>query len=265
MDTVTSADGTRIGYDRNGDGPAIILVSGALGHRGFDPLTGGLLDLLAPDFSVYFYDRRGRGDSTDTHPYAVEREIEDIAALIEAAGGEAYAYGLSSGGVLALRAAQALPAIAKLAMYEPPFIIDDSRPPLPSDYVEQVEQAVAEGRRGDAVEILMTKAIGVPVEYLAHMRQDPSWSAMEAVAHTISYDGRTMGTTMSGRPLPAEWAQITTQTLVLDGGMSEQFMHDAANALADLLPNARRHTLADESHAVDPKVLAPVLAEFFGH
>jgi pimeloyl-ACP methyl ester carboxylesterase len=263
MQTVTSADGTRIAYDRTGEGPPVVLVPAVLSSRAFDVSLGALVDLLAAAFSVYSYDRRGRGDSTDTPPYAVEREIEDIAALVDAAGGQACAYGISSGAVLALRAAQALPSITKLALYEPPFVVDDSRPPLPADYVEQLDRAVAEGRRGDAVEILMTKAVGLPAEFLAGMRADPSWAAMEAVAHTISYDGRVMGTTMSGRPLPADWAAITTPTLVLGGGKSDPWIQRAGDALAAVLPNATRRTLPDQDHNVDPAVLAPLLTEFF--
>jgi pimeloyl-ACP methyl ester carboxylesterase len=262
--TVASADGSRITYDRKGDGPAVILVSAVLGTRAFDPLYEGLVEQLSDRFAVYRYDRRGRGDSTDTAPYAVEREIEDIAALIAAAGGQASLYGLSSGAVLALRAAEALPQVTRLALYEPPFITDDSRPPLPDDYVEQLERAVAEGRRGDAVEILMTQAVGVPAEYIGPMKADPSWAFMEAVAHTISHDGRIIGTTMSGRPLPEEWAKITTPTLVVVGGVSEPFFQRSTRELAELLPNAEHRVLEGQSHDVDAAVLAPLLAEFFG-
>src|SRR5262245_4358529 len=139
MNTVLSADGTRIAYDTFGsDGPAVILVSGATGRRS-DPFNATLAELLASRFTVYNYDRRGRGESGDTQPYAVEREIEDIAALIDAAGGSAFVFGISSGGVLSLRAARRLPQIAKVAAYEPPFVVDDSCPPLPADYVERLD------------------------------------------------------------------------------------------------------------------------------
>ena len=263
-DFVTSRDGTRIAYDRTGSGPAVVLVPAVLSVRGGDPLASALVAVLAENHTVYTYDRRGRGESGNTAPYAVDREIEDVAAVIEAAGGTAYAYGISSGGVLALRAALALPSITKVAVYEPPFIVDDKRPPLPDDYVEQVETAVAEGRRGDAVELLMTKAIGVPAEFVSAMRADPSWAGMEAVADTIGHDGRIIGDTMSGRPLSAEFAGISAPTLVVDGGDSEQFMHDGADALAALLPDVERRTLAGQDHAVDGAVLAPVLSDFFG-
>lgn len=261
--TVVSADGTRIAYDRQGDGPALIIVPAALSTRSSDHHARGLMDQLADRFAVYFYDRRGRGDSTDTAPYAVEREIEDVAAVAAAAGGEAYAFGISSGGGLALRAAEARPEITKLAVYEPPYITDDSRPPLPADYVEQLDRAVAEGRRGDAVEIFMTQAIGIPAEYLAPMKADPSWAAMESVAHTISHDGRIVRDAMKGEPLPAEWAKISTPTLVVSGGDGEAFMQRSARELADLLPNAEHRILPGQSHDVDPAALAPLLAEFF--
>lgn len=262
MHTVRSADGTAIAFDQTGDGPPVILVSGALGTRGFDPLSPA--PLLASQFTVISYDRRGRGDSGDTPPYAVEREVEDIAALVDAVGGSAYLYGISSGGVLALEATNHLATIAKLAMYEPPFIVDDSRPPLPADYVTRLTELTAAGRRGEAVELFMTAAAGVPAEYLGPMRADPSWAQMEQVAHTLAYDGTVMGQTMSGTPLPADrWTSVTAPTLVLVGGDSEPFFHDGARALVDLFPGARYSTLDGQDHAVAPDALAPVLADFF--
>jgi pimeloyl-ACP methyl ester carboxylesterase len=261
MDTVTSADGTTIAFDRSGHGPAVILVPGALNRRA-DPLNATLAELLSERFTVFNYDRRGRGDSTDTPPYAVQREIEDLAALVQEAGGSAYVYGISSGGVLAMEAAHRLPSITKLAMYEPPFIVDDSRPPRPDDYVQQLDTMTAEGRPGDAVAYFMTAAAGVPAEFVAGMRGQPFWPALEAIAHTIAYDGRVMGNTMSGNPLPAEWAAITTPTLVVDGGNNPTF-HTGAKALADLLPNAQHQTLGGQEHNVDPNAIAPVLAAYF--
>ncbi|MEO8425181.1 MAG: alpha/beta hydrolase, partial [Actinomycetota bacterium] len=156
MNTVTSKDGTTIAFDRYGEGPAIVPVGGAFQHRAIDPSTAHLAELLAPQFTVYHYDRRGRGGSGDTAPYAVEREIEDIDALIQEAGGSAFAFGMSSGAVLALEAAAHGLAITKLALYEPPFFVDDSRPPLPADYLERLTDLLANDRRGDAVELFMT-------------------------------------------------------------------------------------------------------------
>jgi pimeloyl-ACP methyl ester carboxylesterase len=261
---VTSKDGTRIAFDRTGEGPPVILVAGALANRTFPNPLGAL---LAPNFTVFNHDRRGRNESGDTPPYAVEPEIEDIEALIKEAGGTAFVFGMSSGAVLGLEAAARLPAITRLALYEAPLIVDDSRPPVPADYVEQVEEAVSAGRPGDAVEIFMTKAVRVPADFVAGMRSQPMWPALEAVAHTIAYDGAFMEGLMYGKPLPPErakrWASISAPTLVLDGGASEQFMHSGADALAKILPDGQRRTLDGQTHDVDSEILAPVLTEFF--
>ena len=261
MQTVTSNDGTTIAFDRSGAGPAIILVGGALSER-----SAGipLATRLAPHFTVYAYDRRGRGDSGDTQPYAVEREIEDIAALIREAGGSAFVFGMSSGAALALEAANHGLAITKLALYEPPFIVDDARKPIPADYVTQLGELARSGRRGEAVEYFMANAVEVPADMVAQMRQSPMWPAMEALAHTLAYDGAIMGDNMSGKPLsPGQWADVTIPTLVMDGGVSPVWMHNAAQAVAAILPNARRLTLEGQTHAVDPDVLAPALQAFF--
>jgi len=261
---VRSADGTEIAVDRTGEGPPIVFVDGATAFRAINPAAAQLAELLAPRFTVLTYDRRGRGESGDTEPYAVSREIEDLDALIAEFGGPAFVVGGSSGGVLALDAAARGSEISKLAVYEPPFIVDDTRPPLPDDYVPQLDSLVAAGRPGDAVELFMTVAVGLPAEFVAPMKADASWSDLEKVGHTIAYDGRIMGDTMSGKPLPADrWDAVTAPTLVIDGGDSQPFMHNAANALADVLPNAHRRTLAGQTHAVAPEVLAPVLVEFF--
>jgi len=263
VETVRSADGTTIAFARMGRGPALILVDGALGGREH-PGHSQLAQLLAPHFTVFSYNRRGRGDSGDTAPYAVAREIEDIAALIDEAGGAVSLYGISSGAILALEATNALPAkVAKLALYEPPFIIDNSRAPLPDDYVAHLDALIAAGRRGDAVEYFMTAALQIPAEYLDQIRRDPSWAEMESLAHTIAYDGRVVGDTMAGKPLPTDrWTAVTMPTLVMDGEQTEDFMHDGAAALAALLPDARRQTLAGQHHAVEPAALAPALTAF---
>jgi pimeloyl-ACP methyl ester carboxylesterase len=214
---------------------------------------------------VYHYDRRGRGASGDTPPYEVAREIEDIEALIKEAGGSAFVFGMSSGGVLALDAAAWGLSILKLALYEPPFIVDGSRPPLPTDYVTHLKDLISSGHRGEAVEYSMTKAMGIPTEFVASMRNEPWWQAFEAVAHTLPYDGTIMGDTMSGNRLPAErWARINIPTLVINGGASDAFMRNGAQALADLLPDGQHRTLEGQSHDVDPLLLAPILKEFYG-
>jgi len=261
MRKVVSKDGTAIAFDKTGQGPAIILVGGALSARS---AAAPLASLLAARFTVFAYDRRGRGDSGDTAPYAVECEVEDIDALIKEAGGTAFVLGHSSGAVLALEAAARGLAITRLALFDPPFIVDDSRPPVPNDYVAQVNELVSAGRRGDAVEFFMTQAVGVPDDLVAQMRGMPMWAAMEKVAHTLAYDGKIMGDNMAGHSLQAnQWASVTIPTLVMDGGASPVWMRNAARALADILPHAQYHTVEGQTHDVAPGALAPVLVEFF--
>ncbi len=151
----------------------------------------------------------------------------------------------------------------KQALYEPPYIVDDSRPPLPKDYVDHLDELVASNRRGDAVEYFMTVAVGMPPEMVTPMRDAPMWKSLEDIAHTIAYDGRIMGDHMSGAPLPSEWSSIDVPTLVLDGGASPTWQRNAVRALAELLPNGERRTLDGQTHMVAPEVLAPVLEEFF--
>jgi pimeloyl-ACP methyl ester carboxylesterase len=278
VNKVISRDGTAVAYDQSGQGDPVILVSGALGYRAFSG-ADRLTELLAQHFIVINYDRRGRGDSGDTPPYAVQREVEDIEALVDAVGGSAYLYGISSGAVLALEAASKLPTrVKKLAMYEPPFIIDDSRPPVPQDYQKRLEDATAAGRPGDAVEIFMTDALRIPAEFVAQMRnaptnalagddsemKPPEWAKMEKVAHTLAYDAAIVGDNMSGQPLSAtQWASTPASTLVITGGNSETFFHTGAKALVDVLPDARHRVLEGQDHAVAPDAIAPMLVAFF--
>jgi len=265
MDTVSSKDGTTIAFDRLGDGPPIVMVAGAIQHRAVDPSTFQLMELLAPRFTTYRYDRRGRGDSGDTPPYAENREIEDLAALIDHAGGSAFVVGGSSGAILAADAAAAGMPITKLALYEPPFAIGDgTRPPLPSDYVEQIRELAASADPGAAIEYFMTVGVLLPPEALAPMREMPMWPAFEAVAPTIAYDGAIAADTMTGKPLPTDrWSSVTIPTLVMDGDASPVWMRNGVAAMAEVLPNATRVTLAGQTHAVDPAVLAPELEAFF--
>lgn len=265
MNTVTSKDGTKIAFDKIGSGPAIIIVNGAMQYRATDPTLAELARLLAKNFTVYHYDRRGRGESTDTQPYAKEREVEDIAALIEDAGGSAMVLGFSSGGALALEAARSGLNISKLALYEVPFIVNDSRPPVPADYVQHLNQLVKDGKRDEVLLYFMTEAVGLPAEYLGDMNKDPSWPGMLKIAHTIAYDGTFVADFMQGKPLPAgRFSNVTMPALVMDGSKSlPGFMSGAADAIAEQLPHAKRLTLADQDHMVDPKVLAPVVEKFF--
>jgi pimeloyl-ACP methyl ester carboxylesterase len=263
-ESVKSADGTTIDYETTGTGPAIIMVYGASGTRSY-PSWIELANALAPDFTVYSYERRGRGASGDTAPYAVQREVEDIEALIDAAGGTAFLYGVSSGAVLALEAASALPdKVEKVVLYEPPFIVDDSHAPLPDDYVERLDAAIAAGDPSKALEIFFTDAFGMPAEYVEPMKTEPWWDETTKVAHTIAYDGRIMGSTMSGKPLPeGAWSGATMPVLVLVGGNSEPFFHSGGQAAADVLPNARFDVLAGQDHDAKADALAPALKGFF--
>jgi len=262
MRKVISKDGTAIAFDQSGHGPALILVVGATATR---LAEASLSATLAPHFTVFAYDRRGRGESGDTAPYAVEREVEDIEALINEAGGSAFVFGHSSGAVLALEAARLLPTkITKLAVYEPPFIIDDSRPPVPQDYVPHLNELIAAGRRDEAVEYFMTDAMLVPAEMVAQMRNTPMWPQIEAVAHTIPYDGTIMGDTMSGNQSTIrKWASVTVPTLIMVGGASPAFFHHGTQALFDILPHAQYRLLPGQDHGPTDQVLTPALIEFF--
>jgi pimeloyl-ACP methyl ester carboxylesterase len=263
MSTVTSADGTTIGYEAYGEGRPLILIDGATAHRAVNPLNAEVGKLLSDEFRTYVYDRRGRGESADTAPYAIQREIEDIAALIEDAGQPAILFGWSSGSLLALDAAAAGLPIAGLVLFEPPVVVDDVRPPLPSDYVQQLDAFVAEGRRDKAAELFMTAAVGMPPEAIPGMKESPYWAPVEEIAHTISYDGRIMGTTMSGNPLPEDrWADVQVPVLVLYGDKTWPALSAGAQAVAAHLPTATLRAIPGENHGTEAATLAPVLREF---
>lgn len=258
---VVSKDGTAIAFDRIGNGPTVILVDGALCHRGMGA-SGQLAERLSQYFTVITYDRRGRGASGDTAPYAVEREVEDIAALLHEAGGAAFVWGMSSGAVLALEAANRLRGIKKLALYEAPFIVDDTRSTTEDDWV-QIGEAVAADRRSEAVKLFL-KSVGVPGFFMVLMRLMPMWSKLKAIAHTLPYDGAIVQENQRGKPLPASrWASVTIPALVLDGGSSPPWMRHANRSLASVLPNARYQTLQGQTHMLKPKAHAPILVEFF--
>lgn len=262
MKTVTSKDGTTIAFDQTGTGPAIILVAGAIQHRAFDQETKKLADLLAPHFTVINYDRRGRGDSGDTLPFAVEREIEDIETLIDEVGGSASLFGMSSGAALAMEAAIVLGSkVKKLAMYEAPYNSDAAARQAWVKYRKELKEALAENRRGDAVALFMM-LVGMPADQVPGMKQSPMWPLLEAVAPTLIYDhGDLLGKDAS---VPTEKAaRVTVPALVMDGGASFPFMHTTAVALAKAMPNGQQRTLEGQSHEVAPEALAPVLDEFF--
>jgi pimeloyl-ACP methyl ester carboxylesterase len=247
--TATSKDGTVIAYEQTGQGPAVILVAAALADRGGARRLAGH---LAEHFRVINYDRRGRGKSTDTQPYAVQREIEDIAALVDASGGPAFLFGSSSGSVLALDAAAALGSrIKRVFIYEPPFIVDNSRPPMPDDLIQEVTALTSTGRRSDAVKLFFAKGMGIPDPAVNLMRLFmPGWSKMAGMAHTVRYDLTILEGTQAGKPLPAErWSAVTAPTLVTVGSRSEPFFHHGAQALAGMLPKARYGSLEGRDHS----------------
>ena len=258
----SSRDGTAIAFQRRGEGAPIILVGGALSDlASADPLAA----LLCARFSVLTYDRRGRGESGDTPPYTVEREVEDLNAVLQAAGGSAMVFGHSSGGVLVLHAASRGLPITRLAVYEPPFIVDASRPPLPPDYAARITGLVSAGRRGEAVEYFLSAGPQAPAAAIAKMRLSPAWPRMEAMAHTVIYDSAIMGDRMEGRPLaPGAWSSVTAPALVMDGGASPAWLRHAADAVSRELAGARRMTLEGQTHSFSAAAMAPVLEEFFG-
>ena len=260
MNTLSSPDGTTIAYDKRGEGPALILVDGALTVHSSG--SGELATLLAPHFTVYGFDRRGRGESGDTLPYAVDREIDDIEALIDRAGAPAFLYGHSSGGPLAMRAAIRLGGkVSKLAMYEPPYNNDPGAQESWSQYLGQLEVALAEGRPDDAVALFLRFA-GMPAEQVDGMRRAAFWPGMAAVAPTLAYDHAAI----LGEPwsVPAGLAaRVPVPALVLSGDAGLPFMPDAARVLSEAIPQGRFRTLAGQTHEVNPGVLAPVLVEFF--
>jgi pimeloyl-ACP methyl ester carboxylesterase len=267
MPTVTSRDGTTIAYDRHGDGPVVILVNGALGDRRLDRrfrLMAGLAELLSADYTVIDYDRRGRGESTQAGPFSVQREIEDIAALIEENGGRAALFGFSSGGALALRAAGAAIGVDRVAVYETPFMVDRAERRPPDDYGQRLDQLIRAGNRGGAVSHFMRNAMGMPAVAVTAMRLMPAWKDMKANAHTLPNEWAALGErNMQGHPLRREeWADVTVPALVVFGTKSPANLQKGSRALADVLPNARLETLDGMGHRLKVTVLAPVLADF---
>jgi pimeloyl-ACP methyl ester carboxylesterase len=262
MEKVRSKDGTLIAYEKTGSGPALILVDGALCYRSFGP-SPKLVPLLAKHFTVVAYDRRGRDDSTSTQPYAPEREVEDLAALIDAAGGSAYVFGLSSGAALSLEAANSGLPITKLALYEAPFIVDNERTPLPADFLDKLNDMLAVDDRGGAVRAFM-KLVGMPAIIAQLMRFFPGWSKLKAVAHTLPHDMIIMKDYQQGKPLPRDrWTSVTAETTVMFGGKSPAWMKNGAKNLAEILPGSELRVLPGQTHMIKAPVLAPVLIDVF--
>ncbi|MEU7004635.1 alpha/beta hydrolase [Nonomuraea sp. NPDC046570] len=256
MNKVISTDGTPIAYDRIGSGPAVILIGGGPTDRS---ANAPVADLLAGDYTVYNYDRRGRGQSGDAAPYSVDREFEDIRALITEAGGSAMVYGTSGGGILAVQAAARGLAITRLALWEVPYILPGTRPAVPADYRDQQFALREQGRHGDMLELFFLEAVLMPAEFVAGMKAGPFWEAMGSTAPALAYDAEVAG----DFSLPADQlASITVPTIVIDGG-TIPWVSTAAEAITAALPTPQRRTLHGQPHNVDPAAIAPVLAEFF--
>ncbi|HLO31022.1 MAG TPA: alpha/beta hydrolase [Anaerolineales bacterium] len=263
MKKVISKDGTTIAFDRSGKGPALILVGGTLEQRAMETDTAKLaaFPLLAENFTVFHYDRRGRGDSTDTQPYAVEREIEDLEALIDEAGGSVFLSGISAGAALAMEAAIKLGnKIKKLAMYEAPYSDDAAYRQAAKEFKKQLKEALAEGRRGDAVGSFIMFLGGTP-DQLDGIRQLPVWPMWEAVAPTIAYEMEVVGEDPSVPTQKA--ARVAVPALVMAGAKSDSSAHATAKALAKAMPHAKYRAVEGQAHEVAPEALAPVLIEFF--
>ena len=261
MSTVTSKDGTPIAYETLGSGPALILVDGAMCYRDFGPARG-LAAALADTFTVYLYDRRGRGESGNTLPSSEDREIDDLAAVLTAAGGEAALLGTSSGAVLAADAAAKLPGITRLALYEPPFIVDKTREPREESFVPDTEAMIARDDRSGALKKFM-KHVGMPAAMVHIMALTPPWKKLKAVAPTLPYDLHILGDTGRGVPLdPARWSAVGVPALVMDGGKSPQYMRNAARALSEALPKAEYRTIPGQTHIIKATALAPSIKQF---
>lgn len=254
----TSKDGTRIAYETTGHGQPLILVLGALNSR---KSGASLAKLLATRFTVVSYDRRGRGDSSDTAPYSPQREVEDIEALIGAVGGPVFLYGHSSGGALALQATTKMPRqVRKLAIYEAPYAPEDDARKIAKEYYKTLKKLLADGRSGDAV-ALFIRSVGVSDKQLQAIRRMPMWRGLERLAPTLAYDSEVLG---EGHSLPTVLlSRVTAPTLVMHGGAGATAMRDAAMAISEAIPKAQLRALAGQTHGVKPKVLAPVLEEFF--
>jgi pimeloyl-ACP methyl ester carboxylesterase len=253
MEKLTSSDGTPIAYTVAGDGPAIVFVTGAFNdHR-------TCLDLaaqLAGEYRTVLYDRRARGESGDTRPYAIAREVEDLAAVLEVAGGAATVFGFSSGGVLALRAATELPGITRLALYEVPFVPGRAGSDLPA----RLEALVDAGRPGDAVVLFQTEGIGLPAEVVEGIRRSPMFAALEAIARSTVHDATI--TTELSTPTAAMSA-VPVPTLVLNGESTWPALTESARTLAAILPRVRHVTVAGgANHGIPAVETARILREF---
>ena len=259
---VTSADGTRIAYEVSGSGPALVLVDGALCRRSFGP-SRPTAEALSGSFTVHAYDRRGRGQSgAGESPHSLERELEDLRAVVDAAGGRVSLFGVSSGAAIALEAVRSGLRVERLVAYEAPFILDGTHPPYDPRLPERMQELVDTGRRGDAVRLFM-RIVGAPATMVAIMRLTPVWRRLTAVAHTLPYDLAIVRPHGQGRPLPdGYYDAVTLPVLVMAGGKSPDYMRNAQAEIAEAVPDGRIEVLPGQTHMVKPKVVAPLVSEF---
>jgi pimeloyl-ACP methyl ester carboxylesterase len=263
IEKTTSADGTTLAYEVMGEGPPLILVAGAFCDRNARVAGTPLARLLAPQFRVYSYDRRGRGESANPSPSpdSVAREVADLAAIVKVTGATPFVYGHSSGAVLALNAlAHGVPA-RRLALYEPPFFLDPADAAALTTLADELTDAATTGRRDDAVELFLTRGVRRPPAVVASMRANPVWGALAPLAHTLHYDARL---TASSLALRDRLASISVPVVVLDGSESPPFLREAARLAASVIPGARQRTVEGQTHDVNIEVLAPLLVESFG-
>lgn len=259
----TSADGTPIAYERIGAGPAVVIVDGALCSREMGP-SRAVAEHLAEHYTVYIYDRRGRGESGDTATVTPEREVEDLEAVITAAGEPVRIVGFSSGCALVLATIQHSANIAKAALYEFPMIIDDSRPPAPETYLDDQRASIAAGKPGEAIKRFM-RLVGMPAPLVALFPLFPGWSKTKRAGHTLVNDALLIGDTQSGKPIPeGRYADVTLPTVVYAGGKSPAWLRNANAALAEAIPGSEHRILAGQTHMVKAPALAPELVDFFG-
>ncbi|GLQ53868.1 alpha/beta fold hydrolase [Devosia nitrariae] len=256
-----STDGTIIAFDRIGAGAPVVLVHGTTGYRAISPKMTALAERLSQKFTVLHYDRRGRGASGDTAPYAVAREIEDLAALL-ATTGPAALVGFSSGGVLAAEAAAAGLPITRLVLYEPAIILENPPRPLPPDYVETLDRLLAAGDRDGASQYFLMTVMGIPKPEIEKVRTGGTWHILTGIAHTLPYDGRIITSAFPSFAVPVRWEAITQPTLIVDGSESSAKNHPSADAIAAIIPHASRETLAGQHHDVSIDAIAPAIEHF---
>jgi alpha-beta hydrolase superfamily lysophospholipase len=259
MSTVLSIDGTGIEYDRSGEGPVVILIGAGPTDRS---ANAELASLLTQSCTVINYDRRGRGGSGDTAPYSVDKEVEDLRAVADAAGEPVSLFGTSGGTFLAFRAVAGGMAVERIAVWEPPYILPGSRPPVPADYAQQQTALAERGDTSAMAELFLRTAVGMPPEFVAGLKDGPYWEFLAAAASpALVYDAELAGDFAID---PDQQAKVSCPVLVLDGN-STPWLSEAAEAVVKVTPDAVRQTLDGQQHNVEASALAPALSAFFGH